>query len=81
MPRMSIHLAVWGKPLKVFKGPMTSPIPVPTFDMDVIAPDTDVMKSRPVKDSAAEINTNPMAYTKKKLMTEVGISRGIGFPA
>ena len=43
-------------------GPIIDPSPGPTFDMDVAAPDIEVMKSSPVKESKAVITKKIIKY-------------------
>lgn len=52
MPALKIHLALSGSDLKVPVGPIVSPRPGPTFEMDVSAPDIAVRKSSPTIDNA-----------------------------
>ena len=47
-----------GKDEKSPLGPMIGPNPGPTFDIDVAAPDIEVIKSRPVTESKAAIKKN-----------------------
>ena len=56
----NIHLETSGIDLKFPLGPITSPKPGPTFDMDVAAPEIADKKSRPVIESniAIKININ-----------------------
>ena len=39
-------------------GPITSPRPGPTFDIEVAAPDIEDKKSRPVIESSSAVKTN-----------------------
>ena len=48
---MRIHLEISGRDEKFPLGPIVEPSPGPTFEIDVAAPEIDVMKSRPVKES------------------------------
>ena len=50
---VKIHLEISGKDEKSPLGPIIGPNPGPTFDIDVAAPDIEVIKSRPVKDNNA----------------------------
>ena len=43
-------------------GPIIDPNPGPTLDIDVAAPDIDVIKSRPVNDSKAVITKKITKY-------------------
>ena len=49
IPIDKIHLAVSERGWNVPIGPMMSPSPGPTFDMDVAAPESDVVISSPVR--------------------------------
>ena len=51
MPIVSIHLEMSGKVEKLPFGPISSPKPGPTFDIEVAAPDIDVIKSNPDNDN------------------------------
>ena len=53
MPRDKIHFEISGNDEKLPLGPMIEPRPGPTFEIDVAAPDIEVIKSRPVNDSKA----------------------------
>ena len=55
MPKLSIHLEMSGKEEKFPFGPIIGPKPGPTLEIEVAAPDIEVIKSSPVKDSSAEI--------------------------
>ena len=55
MPRDSIHFEISGNDEKFPLGPITDPSPGPTFEIDVAAPEIEVTKSRPLKDSKAVI--------------------------
>ena len=56
----NIHLETSGIDLKFPLGPITSPKPGPTFEMEVAAPEIADKKSRPVIESniATKININ-----------------------
>ena len=54
MPIVSIHLEMSGKVEKLPFGPMVEPRPGPTFDIEVAAPEIEVIKSNPDKDNNAE---------------------------
>ena len=66
--------------LKLPSGPITSPKPGPTFDIDVAAADKLVIKSYPSKDRRSEIKKNDNIYKKKKLVTALKLASGILFP-
>jgi len=53
IPILNIHFALSGRGLKVPAGPMISPRPGPTLDIDVTAPDIAVVKSNPTNESAS----------------------------
>ena len=55
MPKLNIHLETSGSDEKFPLGPIIEPNPGPTFEIEVAAPEIEVIKSRPVKDSNAEI--------------------------
>ena len=52
---LKIHLETSGKDEKFPLGPMIDPNPGPTFEIDVAAPDIEVIKSSPVSDNNAVI--------------------------
>tara|TARA_B100001250_G_scaffold405780_1_gene423785 strand:+ start:1169 stop:1333 length:165 start_codon:yes stop_codon:yes gene_type:complete len=51
-----------GREEKFPLGPIIDPNPGPTLEIDVAAPDIDVIKSRPVKDSNAVITKKIIKY-------------------
>ena len=53
IPNVKIHFEISGRVEKSPFGPIIDPSPGPTFDMDVAAPDIEVIKSKPVKDNNA----------------------------
>jgi len=55
MPNDKIHLEISGNDEKFPLGPIIDPKPGPTLEIEVAAPDIEVIKSKPVKDSNAEI--------------------------
>ena len=55
MPRLNIHLDMSGSAEKFPLGPIIDPSPGPTLDIEVAAPEIDVIKSRPVNESNAVI--------------------------
>ena len=55
MPADMIHIAAGFTDTYVPSGPMTSPSPGPTFEIDDAAPDIAVVNSSPVRASAHEI--------------------------
>jgi len=58
IPNDNIHLEISGIDLKFPLGPIISPSPGPTFDIEEAAPEIAVKKSRPVIDSNIAIITN-----------------------
>ena len=61
IPKDKIHLALSGSGLKVPAGPIMSPNPGPTLEIDVTAPDIAVMKSKPTSESAIARSANESA--------------------
>ena len=53
MPKLNIHLEISGKEAKFPFGPIIGPNPGPTLEIEVAAPDIEVIKSSPVKDNSA----------------------------
>ena len=53
MPNVKIHFEISGREEKLPLGPIIDPKPGPTFEIEVAAPETEVTKSNPVKDSKA----------------------------
>ena len=53
MPKLKIHLEISGNDEKFPLGPIVEPRPGPTLEIDVAAPETEVTKSRPDRDSSA----------------------------
>ena len=53
MPRLNAHLEGLESEEKLPVGPIISPNPGPTLEIEVAAPDIEVIKSKPVKDSIA----------------------------
>jgi len=58
IPRLNIHLDISGKLEKLPLGPIVEPNPGPTFEIDVAAPEIEVIKSKPLKDRNAVIKKN-----------------------
>ena len=77
---LKIHFALSGRGAKEPVGPIISPRPGPTLEIEVTAPDMAVKKSSPTKERAIATNENDMAYKNRKLMTDSGTSSGSGFP-
>ena len=55
IPAHSIHFEISGKVEKFPFEPIIEPRPGPTFDIDVAAPDIEVVKSKPLNDKSAVI--------------------------
>ena len=53
MPKVNIHLEISGRDEKFPLGPIIDPSPGPTFEIEVAAPDIEVIKSKPVRDNNA----------------------------
>ena len=53
MPKVKIHFELSGRVEKFPLGPIIDPRPGPTLDIEVAAPDMEVIKSNPVKDNKA----------------------------
>ena len=53
IPIVKIHLEISGNDEKSPLGPIIGPNPGPTLEIEVAAPDIDVMKSSPVNESKA----------------------------
>ena len=53
MPRDNIHFEISGNDEKFPLGPIIDPNPGPTLEIDVAAPDIEVIKSKPVNDNKA----------------------------
>ena len=53
IPKLNIHFEISGRDEKFPLGPIIEPSPGPTFDIDVAAPEIDVIKSKPVIESSA----------------------------
>ena len=52
---VNINFDISGRDEKFPFGPIIDPSPGPTFEIDVAAPDIEVIKSKPVNESKAEI--------------------------
>ena len=55
MPKVSIHFEISGSDEKFPLGPIMFPNPGPTLEIEVAAPEIEVMKSSPVNESNAVI--------------------------
>tara|TARA_B110001450_G_scaffold124613_1_gene117289 strand:- start:58 stop:339 length:282 start_codon:yes stop_codon:yes gene_type:complete len=62
IPKVRIHLEISGNDEKLPLGPIIDPKPGPTFEIDVAAPEIEVKKSSPVKDSKAVNKKNITKY-------------------
>ena len=62
MPSDKIHLDISGNVEKFPLGPIIDPNPGPTLEIDVAAPEIEVIKSKPVKESNAEITKKITRY-------------------
>ena len=58
MPRLKIHLDISGKLEKLPLGPIVEPNPGPTLEIEVAAPEIEVIKSKPLNDKNAVIKKN-----------------------
>ena len=70
MPNESIHLEISGIDLKLPFGPIISPSPGPTFDIDVAAPEIADKKSSPVTESNIAVKMNINKYAKMNMIIE-----------
>tara|TARA_Y100000589_G_scaffold67823_1_gene59471 strand:+ start:5076 stop:5432 length:357 start_codon:yes stop_codon:yes gene_type:complete len=66
IPILNTHLDKSGKLEKLPLDPITEPNPGPTFDIEVAAPEIEVIKSSPVKDNNAVIIKKIIMYKKIK---------------
>ena len=57
-----LHLEISGKVEKFPLGPIIDPKPGPTFEIEVAAPEIEVIKSKPVKDKRAVRLKNNIKY-------------------
>ena len=62
MPKVSIHFEISGSDEKFPLGPIIFPNPGPTFEIEVAAPEIEVIKSRPVNESNAVITKKITKY-------------------
>ena len=70
MAKESIHLEISETPEKFPFGPIISPRPGPTLDIEVAAPEIADIKSRPVIDKSIAIIKNRNKYENIKIITE-----------
>ena len=76
---LKIHFEISGKEEKSLFGPMTEPNPGPTFEIELAAPEIEVIKSRPVTESNAAITKNIIKYMYiKEIIDEINLL-SIGF--
>ena len=74
IPKVNIHFETSGNDEKFPFGPIIDPRPGPTFEIDVAAPDIDVIKSRPVNDSNAVIRKKITKYINiKDIIEEINL--------
>ena len=71
MPKESSHFDKSETSLKFPLGPIMSPNPGPTLEIDVAAPDIADKKSSPVIDSKVDKRINKKRYEKIKIITEL----------
>ena len=62
IPKHNIHFDMFGIEEKSPLGPIVEPKPGPTLDIDVAAPEIEVTKSSPVKDSITARRKNRIRY-------------------
>ena len=62
IPRDNIHLEISGSDEKFPFGPIIDPKPGPTLEIEVAAPDKEVIKSSPVNDNNAAIIKKIIKY-------------------
>tara|TARA_Y100000590_G_C15073533_1_gene771043 strand:+ start:111 stop:458 length:348 start_codon:yes stop_codon:yes gene_type:complete len=67
----NIHLDTFDTPLKLPLGPIMSPKPGPTLDIDVAAPEIADKKSSPAIESNIDIMRKRNKYEKIKIITEL----------
>ena len=79
IPTVKIHFEISGNVEKFPLGPIIEPNPGPTFEIDVAAPEIEVIKSRPVSDRRADIIKKIIKYIKIKEITEAINLLSIGF--
>ena len=79
IPKLNIHFEITGKEEKFPLGPIIEPSPGPTLDIDVAAPDIDVIKSRPVRESSAVIIKKITKYMYIKEIIEAMNLLSTGF--
>ena len=68
--KLKTHFEISGNLEKLPFGPMISPSPGPTFDIEVAAADIEVIKSSPVKDNKAVIIKKITMYKYINEITE-----------
>tara|TARA_B100000073_G_scaffold211859_1_gene176046 strand:- start:44 stop:301 length:258 start_codon:yes stop_codon:yes gene_type:complete len=70
IPTVSIHLEKSGNNEKFPFGPIIPPRPGPTLDIDVAAPEIEVIKSNPLIDKSVVIKKKIIIYRKTKEIIE-----------
>ena len=79
IPKLNIHFEISGRDAKFPFGPIIEPSPGPTFDIDVAAPEIDVIKSKPVIESSAVIIKKITKYIYIKEIIEAMNLLSTGF--
>ncbi len=81
IPKLSAHLEALDNEEKFPFGPIISPRPGPTLEIEVAAPEIDVMKSRPVNDNIEVRIKNITIYKKiKEITDDINLSSILLFP-
>ena len=70
IPRLNAHFDRFDRDEKFPFGPIVSPSPGPTLEIEVAAPDIEVIKSNPVKDNIAVNKKKITIYKKINEITE-----------
>ena len=71
IPALKAHFDGLDNAEKLPLGPIISPSPGPTFEIEVAAPDIEVIKSRPVKDKIEVRTKKIIIYKYINVITEV----------
>ena len=71
IPILNTHLDKSGKLERLPLDPITEPNPGPTFDIEVAAPEIEVIKSKPLIESNIAIIRNINKNVKIKIITEL----------
>ena len=81
MPKLRAHLEASDNDEKFPFGPIISPSPGPTLEIEVAAPEIDVMKSKPVNDNIEVKIKNITIYKKiKEITDDINLSSILFFP-